>query len=123
MYSVPITRLTSTSTEDNTKGTEHMDATTLRSFVDNHLASLKGSDVDSIEQDFIADLRPHVAGIVATLPAPLSIAENLSLEVDGSTATVTNRLVGDDGATVVMRSQWIESDGRPRIISGAPVQE
>ena len=98
-----------------------MDAAKLHSHIDGHLASLVSHNVPAIEQDFVSDLRPFVAGIVETLPAPVETAQNVSLEVGAEKAIVINRIVGADGTVVTMRSEWIDSDGRPRILSGAPI--
>jgi hypothetical protein len=42
--------------------------------------------------------------------------------VDENGAVVLNRLIGDNGVVVTMRSLWQEVDGRPRIVDGGPVE-
>lgn len=99
-----------------------MNEATLRPYLDTHLASLTTGDVDAIAQDFIAELRPHVPAVVASLPSPIVSAENISIEIAPEKAVVVNRLTTPDSTVVTMRSEWIDSEGRPRILNGAPVE-
>lgn len=100
-----------------------MNEAILRPYLDAHLASLTAGDVEAISRDFIAELRPHVPAVVATLPAPIVSAENISIEIDSEKAVVVNRLTAPGNTVVTMRSEWIDSEGRPRILNGAPVDD
>lgn len=99
-----------------------MDSLTLRPYLEAHLTSLTRGDIDAISDDFVADLRAHVPGIVASLP-PLVSAENISVDMQDDKAIVFNRLTADGDVIITMRSEWITSDGRPRILSGAPIDD
>ncbi|GLY00671.1 MULTISPECIES: hypothetical protein [Actinoplanes] len=98
-----------------------MDQTAVAAFVQAHLDALQRGDIDVVTEDFAAPLRPHLPGIVASLPMPFASAENVSIEVEPEQAVVVNRLTGENGVVITMRSVWTEVGGRPRIIDGAPV--
>jgi hypothetical protein len=99
-----------------------MDQNTVTGYVQAHLVSLRQGDLEAAAEDFAPQLRPHLPGIVDSLPLPFVTTENLSIEAGPDQAVVLNRLVGENGAVVIMRSVWQEIDGRPRIIDGAPVE-
>ncbi|MFJ3454269.1 hypothetical protein [Curtobacterium sp. NPDC090223] len=99
-----------------------MNEATLRPYLDAHLDALTRGDVDAISEDFIAELRPHVPAVVASLPTPILSAESISVEIDPEKAVVFNRLTAPNNTVITMRSEWIVSDGRPRILNGAPVE-
>jgi hypothetical protein len=96
--------------------------TTLK-HVNAHLDALMRNDVQAITDDFAPDLRPHVPGIIASLSLPLAAAEQASAEIHDDVSIVHNRITGADGTVLVLRSEWREVDGRPRIVAGAPVTE
>lgn len=100
-----------------------MDEATLRRYVEAHVTALLNGDVESITQDFAEPLRPQLPGILASLPVslPLASAEIVSIEAGEDVGVVRNRLAGADGSGFTMRSEWQVTDGRPRIIAGAPV--
>ncbi|MER6135637.1 hypothetical protein [Streptomyces sp. NPDC001815] len=98
-----------------------MDTASLSPYVQAHLKALKRNDIAAVTDDFAPALRPFLPGIVEGLPPTFVSTENLSIEADDDHAVVLNRLVGDNGVTITMRSVWREVDGRPRIIDGAPV--
>ncbi|MFF7333452.1 hypothetical protein [Streptomyces sp. NPDC008150] len=98
-----------------------MDTAGLSPYVQAHLDAVKRNDIGAVTEDFAPVLRPFLSGIVGSLPAVIAATENLSIEADGEQAIVLNRLVGDNGVTIMMRSVWRQVDGRPRIVDGAPV--
>lgn len=99
-----------------------MDHTDMATYVQAHLDALLRGDIDAVAEDFAPQLRPHLPGIVATLPMPLTATENISIASDSEQTVVLNRLTGENGVAIAMRSVWVAVDGRPRIIDGAPVE-
>lgn len=99
-----------------------MDQNSATSYVQAHLDALRAGDLEAVTLDFAPQLRPDLPAIVGSLPAAFVATEILRIEVGVNEAIVLNRLVGDNGVVITMRSVWQDVDGRPRIIAGGPVE-
>lgn len=98
-----------------------MDEANVKQVVEDHADAVVRGDMDHVTNDFCEEMQPQIPEIGKALPLPASEAEVRSLEIGPDEAVARIYYKGESGE-ITVESRWREIDGRPQIVSGAPVQ-
>jgi hypothetical protein len=98
-----------------------MDEAQVRQCAEDHAKAVERADLPAITADFIPEMREAVPEIAKSLPSPVNKAEVLSIEDKDDHCVVQIRYTGDDSA-VTIQTRWEDREGRPLIVTGAPVE-
>ena len=92
-----------------------MDENVIRDHAERHGRAVVSGELAVAVADLSEQVKPKASAIMKRLPAPLSVADVISVEpaTEGFAALI--RFAGGDDA-VVVRSTWAEVGGRPLIV-------
>ena len=97
-----------------------MDDAKTRKQIQDHADAVVRGDMDTVLGDFSQELRPQAPQLAKGLPAPVTSAEVLSVDVGAEESVARIKYTGD-GGELTIETQWREIDGRPTIVAGKPV--
>jgi hypothetical protein len=92
-----------------------MDENEIRDHAERHGRAVVSGELAVAVADLSEQIKPKASAIMKRLPAPLSVADVISVEPATEGIAALIRYAGGDDA-VVVRSTWAEVDGRPLIV-------
>jgi hypothetical protein len=92
-----------------------MDESAVREHAERHGRALVTGELAVAGADLSEQVKPKASSVMKRLPAPLSVAEVISVEPASEGYAALIRYSGGEEETVV-RSIWVEVDGRPVIV-------
>ena len=96
-----------------------MDDQTTRNHIQAHADAVSG-DMDTVVADLSKELQPQAPALAQGLPAPVTEAEVLRLDVAEDETVAEIRYTGDSGE-VTLRSRWQDGEEHPVIVHIEPV--
>jgi hypothetical protein len=97
-----------------------MDDQTTRNHIQAHADAVVSGDMDTVVADFSEELQPQVPALAQGLPAPVTGAEVLSLDVAEAESVAEIRYTGDSGE-ITLRTRWQDGEQHPVIVHIEPV--
>jgi hypothetical protein len=97
-----------------------MDDQTTRNHIQAHANAVVSGDMDTVVADLSEELQPQAPALAQGLPAPVTEAEVLRLDVAEDETVAEIRYTGDSGE-VTLRSRWQDGEEHPVIVHIEPV--
>lgn len=92
-----------------------MDESAVRETAQAHGQATVAGDLNRAGQDLAKEAMAQAGAVMKEMPTPLKSAEIDNVEAADDGFIVLIRYAGDD-ASVVVRSRWVEQEGRPKIV-------
>ena len=93
-----------------------MDEQRMRAAAEAHAQAVLDGDMDHVTEDIHPDHREAVFAAAAAMPNPVTSAEVVDVRVDGEQG-IADLHYGDEDSSMLLRSVWVEVDGRLQAIS------